>query len=144
MGTSSGFRSEAMLFRYFGGTPVFAGPRFGIHHNPDRSGLPSGERGAGAERLGLPSAVRGTLACLTFSHCAKAGVADSIPARSQCTIFIRSPLERCTISRCATVAAGHERREAVQLALSPAGVYRRHTLFFAFCFFGPLLSATPS
>src|SRR5947199_7181388 len=110
MGTSSGFRSEAMLFRYFGGTPVLAGPRFGIHHNPDRSGLPSGDRGAGRERLGLPSAVRGTFACLTFSHCAKAGVADSIPARSQCTIFIRSPLERCTISRCATVAAVYDRR----------------------------------
>src|SRR5881396_1271554 len=87
MGTSSGFRSEAMLFRYFGGTPVFAGPGFGIHHNPDRSGLPSGDRGAGAERLGLPSAVRGTFVCLTFSHCAKAGVAESIPTRSQCDIF---------------------------------------------------------
>src|SRR5437773_5406182 len=82
-----------MLFRYFGGRPVFAGPGFGIHHNPDRSGLPSGDRGAGAERLGLPSAVRGTSACLTFSHCAKAGVADSIPTISQRTIFIRSPSE---------------------------------------------------
>src|SRR2546425_9321159 len=120
MGTSSGFRSEAMLFRYFGGTPVFAGPRFGIHHKPDRSGLPSGDGGAGAERLGLPSAVRGTFACLTFSHCAKAGVADSIPTRSQCTIFIRSPLERCTISRCATVAAVYDLRHAVRRRIFPA------------------------
>ena len=28
-------------------------------HSPDRSGVPSGVRGAGAERFGLPSAVRG-------------------------------------------------------------------------------------
>src|ERR1043166_4764317 len=91
MGTSSGFRSEAMSFRYFGGTPVFAGPGFGIHPNPDSSGLPSGARGAGAERLGLPSAARGTFVCLTFSHCAKAGVAHSIPTISQCDIFICSP-----------------------------------------------------
>src|SRR5262249_2185178 len=28
---SSGFRSAAMLFRYFGGIPVLAGPGFGIH-----------------------------------------------------------------------------------------------------------------
>src|SRR2546428_12405195 len=88
MGTSSGFRSEAMLFRYFGGTPVLAGPRFGIYHIPDRSGLPSGARGAGADRLGLPSVVRGMFVCLTFSHCARAGAADRIPTKSQFVAFI--------------------------------------------------------
>src|SRR5207253_8354320 len=87
-GTSSGFRSEAILFRYFGGMPVFAGPRFGIHHIPDKSGFPSGPLGAGAERLGLPSAVRGIFGCLTFSHCAKAGAADRIPTKSQFVAFI--------------------------------------------------------
>src|SRR5262245_43252813 len=92
MGTSSGFRSEAMLFRYFGGTPVFAGPGFGIHHRPDKSGLPSGVRGAGADRLGLPSAVLGMLVCLTFSHCPRAGAANIIPASNQCVVFICSPL----------------------------------------------------
>src|SRR2546429_837928 len=88
MGTSSGFKSAAMLFRYFGGTPVFAGPGFGIHHIPDRSGLPSGPRGTAADKLGLPSALRGIFVCLTFSHCAKRGAADSIPAKSQYVIFI--------------------------------------------------------
>src|SRR5262245_55261307 len=88
MGTSSGFRSAAMLFRYFGGTPVFAGPRLGIHHIPDRSGLPSGARGTGADRFVLPSADRGTFVCLTFSHCARAGVADRIPTKSHLVVFI--------------------------------------------------------
>src|SRR5262249_40508424 len=92
MDTSSGFRSAPMLFRYFGGIPVFAGPGFGIHHIPDRSGLPSGARGGGADRLGLPSAVRGMFECLTFSHCARAGAAESIITNNKCGIFICSPL----------------------------------------------------
>ena len=37
--------------------PVFA--RDVLVHKPERSGLPSGVRGAGAARFGLPSAVRG-------------------------------------------------------------------------------------
>src|SRR5437868_6878749 len=68
-GTSSGFRSAAMLFRYFGGTPVLAAPIAGIHQIPDRSGFPSGPRGAGAARFGL--------GFLTFSHCATAGAGDT-------------------------------------------------------------------
>src|SRR5437867_1309797 len=40
---------------------------------PDRSGLPSGNRGAGADRFGAPSVVRGTLAAGTFVHCACRG-----------------------------------------------------------------------
>src|SRR5262245_52536406 len=39
---------------------------------PDRSGLPSGVLGAGASRLTLPSALRGTPGCLTPTHCAEA------------------------------------------------------------------------
>ena len=39
-------------------------------HVPDRSGFPSGSRGAGADKLGFPSAVRGPAACGTFVHCA--------------------------------------------------------------------------
>src|ERR1041385_8832265 len=42
----------------------------GGFHTPDRSGLPSGRRGAGAERLILPSGVRGTFERGTFCHCA--------------------------------------------------------------------------
>src|SRR5438128_10678095 len=63
-GMSSGFRSAA---------------RFRIHllaagsQIPDRSGLPSGNRGAAAERFGFPSAVRGIAGAGTFDHCAPAG-----------------------------------------------------------------------
>src|SRR5262245_8065415 len=96
MGTSSGFRSAAMLFRYLGGIPVFAGPGFGIHHIPDRSGLPSGTRGAGAAKLGLPSAVRGMFKCLTFSHWARAGAAHSIPTSNKRVVFICSPLDHAS------------------------------------------------
>src|SRR2546421_11371382 len=38
--------------------------------SPDRSGLPSGSRGAGAERFGLASDVGGILAGGTLIHCA--------------------------------------------------------------------------
>src|SRR5262249_57770827 len=80
-------------------------PGFGIHQVPDRSGLPSGARGVGADRLGLPSAVFGMLVCLTFSHCPRAGVANSIPTSNQCVVFICSPLrsrelhEGCSVIR---------------------------------------------
>src|SRR5437016_14042879 len=40
---------------------------------PDRSGWPSGNRGAGAERFGLPSGARGIAGAGTFTHCACAG-----------------------------------------------------------------------
>jgi hypothetical protein len=39
-----------------------------VSQMPENSGLPSGLRGAGAARLGLPSAVRGTPAVGYFSH----------------------------------------------------------------------------
>src|SRR6187549_1322595 len=38
-------------------------------HRPERSGLPSGARGAGAVRFGLPSAARGIPAVGWFNHC---------------------------------------------------------------------------
>src|SRR5579872_443846 len=37
---------------------------------PDRSGLPLEARGAGADKLGLPSLVRGAPGSRVFSHCA--------------------------------------------------------------------------
>src|ERR1700737_903246 len=40
---------------------------------PDRSGLPSRVRGAGAERFGFPSAVRGIAPAGTLVHCAISG-----------------------------------------------------------------------
>jgi len=39
-------------------------------HTPDRSTLPSGPRGAGADRFALPSLVRGIPGSRLFSHCA--------------------------------------------------------------------------
>src|SRR5687767_8856591 len=46
-------------------------------HSPFKSGLPSGRRGAGAVRFGLPSAVRGIRGSKCFSHCAGADEAES-------------------------------------------------------------------
>src|SRR5688572_2966689 len=54
-----------MLRAYFGENFV---------HRPDRSGLPSEARGAGAVRFGLPSAVRGMPGVWCLSHCAASGV----------------------------------------------------------------------
>src|SRR5262247_1463647 len=60
-GTSPGLRSDAMFRMYLGLLGA---------HTPDRSGWPSGVRGAGAERFGLPSGPRGIEPDGTFSHCA--------------------------------------------------------------------------
>src|ERR1700723_2674604 len=61
---SAGFRSAAMLARYFAalGSQI-----------PERSGLPSAVRGGGAPGFILPSGTRGTLGVLTFGHWANAG-----------------------------------------------------------------------
>src|SRR5262245_37491 len=58
------FKSFARSLRY---------PNGGFQ-TPERSGLPSGNRGAGADRFGLPSGVRGIAAGRTFVHCANAGM----------------------------------------------------------------------
>src|ERR1700682_3484131 len=55
---------------------------------PGRSGLTSAVFGAGAVRLGLPSAVRGIPAVLRCNHCA--GAATGIAHTSR----IRAPLDR--------------------------------------------------
>src|SRR6266566_1264911 len=62
-GTSSGFRSAARFCTYL---PLGC-------QIPDRSGLPSGNRDAGAEKFGLPSGVRGIAAGGAFTHCARTG-----------------------------------------------------------------------
>src|ERR1700730_2787838 len=60
-GTSSGLRSAAMFLTYLApsGSQI-----------PDRSGLPSADRGRGAERFAVPSAVRGTPVRGILVHCA--------------------------------------------------------------------------
>src|ERR1700686_359976 len=44
-----------------------------VSQMPDRSGLPSAVFGAGADRFGFPSGVRGTPGVGEFSHCAESG-----------------------------------------------------------------------
>src|SRR6266853_2133929 len=55
---------------------------------PDRSGLPSGIFGAGAERFGFPSGVRGTPGVGDF-HCADAGTKDAKRSTAPLRIDLR-------------------------------------------------------
>src|SRR5688572_29249014 len=41
-----------------------------LSHTPERSGMPAARRGAGALRLGVPSALRGTSGRRNAGHCA--------------------------------------------------------------------------
>src|SRR6516162_1049174 len=63
-GTWPGWRSAARLRRYL----LALGSQ-----TPERSGLPPANRGAGAERLGRPSPVRGMPESGTLVHCATRG-----------------------------------------------------------------------
>src|SRR5580765_178796 len=66
-GTGS-FRSFAMSRMY---------PSGGFQ-TPERSGLPSGSRGAGADMFGLPSVVRGMVERGTLLHCAETGAPSTM------------------------------------------------------------------
>src|SRR5438132_14411445 len=57
-------------------------------HIPDRSGLPSAVRGAGAARFGLPSAVRGMPGVGCFNHCAPSGVVKADTRIAKAMVFI--------------------------------------------------------
>src|SRR3974377_1438560 len=52
--------------------PVSAARALSVCQTPEKSGLPSTVRGAGAARSGLPSALRGMPGVLYFNHCAPA------------------------------------------------------------------------
>src|SRR5579859_2131709 len=58
-----------------------------VYHSPDKSGLPSGVRGAGAVRFGLPSAVRGMPGVGYFNHCAFTGVVSADNTIARTTVF---------------------------------------------------------
>src|SRR5438876_11672654 len=66
-----GMLSTCRFAAKFAGLPsyVFSGLQI-----PDRSGLPFGNRGGGAERFGLPSGVRGILVGGSFALCDLRGV----------------------------------------------------------------------
>src|SRR5689334_1829728 len=93
---SSGLRSAAMLREYFG--EIFV-------HSPERSGLPSAVRGAGAVRFGLPSAVRGIPAVGWFNHWAEAE-----PVRSRKVEKYRSGKVEARKSRSRQVEPNRDRR----------------------------------
>src|SRR5206468_12502717 len=69
-----------------------------LFHRPERSGLPSGVRGAGAARFGLLSAVRGMPGVGCVSHCAAAGVDSAVSSIAKATVFM-AYLLRQTMSR---------------------------------------------
>src|SRR6266699_834232 len=60
-----------------------------MFHRPERSGLPSAVRGAGAVRFGLPSAVRGMPGVRYCAHCAASGVTNAVKVIAVVKIFIR-------------------------------------------------------
>src|SRR5213594_3786176 len=57
-------------------------------HKPDKSGLPSGVRGAGAARFGLPSSLRGMPGVGCFNHCAPSGVVNADKSTAKAIVFI--------------------------------------------------------
>src|SRR5579871_3359144 len=76
-GTSSGFisRAKSRIYRLSSGD-----------HEPERSGLPSARRGAGAFRSISPDLVRGASSGGTLSHCPNVGG----PGSNNATIATRS------------------------------------------------------
>jgi hypothetical protein len=55
---------------------------------PDKSGVPSGILGAGPERFGVPSALRGIPGVGWFSHCAASGVLSTARRDPVATVLI--------------------------------------------------------
>src|ERR1700694_13207 len=89
MGASAGVKSARIFQKYLlkvrGSSPGTTKEKFSpsklslggissVCQTPERSGLPSEERGAGAVRLGLPSRMRGVPGVGKFNHCACAQV----------------------------------------------------------------------
>src|SRR5215510_13592143 len=79
--------------------PTYPGPGC---HNPDISGWPSAVFGAGADRFGLPSGVRGIPAVGYLSHCGVGDAAITNAAMNIAKAFmaILLGLVSCTDYRC--------------------------------------------
>src|SRR5881397_2719973 len=71
-----------MLREYFGEI---------LFHSPERSGLPSGVRGAGAARFGLPSGVRGIPGVVWFNHSAASGALSATVSTAMREAFMVRP-----------------------------------------------------
>jgi hypothetical protein len=69
-----------------------------VRHRPERSGLPSAARGAGAVRLGLPSLPFGTPCVGWLIHCAEAG-AHVASSNRTAAVFIGSSAASYTAIR---------------------------------------------
>src|SRR6185369_9595987 len=111
---SSGLRSAAMLREYFGDT---------FNHRPERSGLPSGARGAGALRFGLPSAVRGRPAVGCVNHCAPSDTLNPTAIAAMSEGFTAAPSGAVILTL--RVVAAHVRagiRHVVELGAVRAGL----------------------
>src|ERR1051326_5116226 len=74
---STRWSARVLAHGWYGISPgLRSAPRFWVYlpplgsQMPERSGCPSGKRGAGAERFGLPLAPRGILDSGTLFHCA--------------------------------------------------------------------------
>ena len=79
----------------------------GAFQIPEKSGLPSGNRGAGAARFGFPSGVRGIAVGGTFVHCAKAGEPIRITIASDSGAFISASEVRAIPVRVSGGATRH-------------------------------------
>src|SRR5262245_894971 len=67
---------------------------------PDRSGVPSGSRGAGAARSGLPSAFRGIPSVGYRSHCATPREAAPVNTRASAIVQPVLPIPRPSCLLC--------------------------------------------
>src|SRR5688572_12805784 len=76
--------SPGLRFKAMSKNCLRVGPqsRHGVAHKPERSGLPSGDLGAGAARFGLPSGKRGMPGVGVFNHCA---CADTVTSNTAAT-----------------------------------------------------------
>ena len=75
----------------------------GGFQTPERSGLPSGSRGAGADMFGLPSVVRGMVERGTLLHCAETGAPSTMTIANGSSFFMALSVLRCSSRREETV-----------------------------------------
>src|SRR5204862_2773725 len=80
---------------YVTGLMPWAQSGFPVSQIPEKSGLPSAVRGAGADRSTIPSAFRGTPAVGYFNHCAALSVDAHVSPNAATTAAAEWPESRC-------------------------------------------------